>query len=190
MIIKDFLEIGYWVISVGILSATVYYIATGPINAVKIGRKLNIEQQKDNAKRNLFLTLFALRGSPLNYDFVNGLNQIDVVFESDSQVLDAWHKHLNDLHNKGLNDPQRVWEIGRIELLSKMANSLGYGSLNQTDIMQHYYPVGHGDKSKFDFDLQYAATKFFESGHLVYKVMLEKTEEAENAKDQPPTEQP
>ena len=53
-------SIGYYVLSALILFATVYYIKTGPTNAVQVGRRLNNEQQKDNAKRNLFLTLFAL----------------------------------------------------------------------------------------------------------------------------------
>jgi hypothetical protein len=93
MCTKDILEIIYWWISLGILFATVYYIATGPRNAaenaVRIGRTLNNEQQKDNAKRNLFLTLFSLRGSPVHYDFVKCLNQIDIVFEDVPEVLTA-----------------------------------------------------------------------------------------------------
>lgn len=179
------LEIGYWLISLGVLIATVYYIATGPVNAVKVGRQLNNEQQKDNAKRNLFLTLFSLRGSPVHYDFVTGLNQIDVVFEDTPVVLDAWHNYLRDLNNKGLADAERIWEIRRIEILSRMAVSLGYGSLNQTDIMQHYYPQGHDNKQRSDYDLQESATKFFEQGKVVFDVMLDNTpgyKEQENGK--------
>lgn len=141
---RNVFEVFYWVLSVCTLIATVYYIATGPITAIKIGRELNNEQQKDNAKRSLFLLLFALRGSPLNHDFVRGLNQIVVVFEDVPVVLEAWRNHLKDLNNKkGLADPPKTWELGRVELLSQMAYYLGYKRLVQTDIMKDYYPEGH-----------------------------------------------
>jgi hypothetical protein len=59
-----FMSIVFSILNLLILIATVYYIAHSPINAVRIGRTLNNEQQKDNAKRNLFLLLFSLRGIP------------------------------------------------------------------------------------------------------------------------------
>ena len=82
---KDVIEIVYWIVYLLIVAYTAFYIATGPKNAAEnaviIGRELNIQQQKDTAKRSLFLLLFSLRGTPVHYDFVRGLNQIDVVFE-------------------------------------------------------------------------------------------------------------
>lgn len=139
----EIIGIVYSTINISILCFTAYYIRHAPVNAVSIGRQLNLEQQKDNAKRNLFLTLFALRGSPLHYDFVKGLNQIDIVFEGNQQVRAAWHKHYNDLHNRGLVDTENIWKIGRVEVLSQMAQSLGYSSLKASDILENYYPEGH-----------------------------------------------
>lgn len=78
---KETLEIGYWVINLLILGLNVFFISTSSLNAVRLGRQLNDRQQKDNAKRTLFLTLFSLRANPVHYDYVTGLNQIDVVFE-------------------------------------------------------------------------------------------------------------
>ncbi len=147
MTTKEWFEIGYYVTSVGILIATIYYIANGPknavIKAVNIGRQLNNEEQKDNAKRTLFLTLFALRGSPLNYDFVRGLNEIDVVFEDTPSVLAAWHTHYASLQIDNQVNELQIWELQRTEILSSMALSLGYSRIRQTDMIRSYYPKGH-----------------------------------------------
>ena len=40
----------YWVITLGVLCVNVYVIRHSPVNAITVGRKLNNEQQKDNAK--------------------------------------------------------------------------------------------------------------------------------------------
>lgn len=147
MTTKEWFEIGYYITSVGILTATIYYIANGPknaaIKAVNIGRQLNNEEQKDNAKRTLFLTLFALRGSPLNYDFVRGLNEIDVVFEDIPSVLNAWHIHYDSLQIPNQVNEGQVWDLQRTEILSAMALSLGYNRIRQTDMIRSYYPKGH-----------------------------------------------
>jgi hypothetical protein len=162
MCVKDILEIIYWAISLGILCATVYYISHSPVNAVRIGRQLNNEQQQDNTKRNLFLTLFSYRGSPLNQHFVTGLNQIDIVFHDVPLVLTAWHNHLRDLNTKHSN-PIEAWERSRTELLSAMAVNLGYGQLNQVDIMLHYYPQGYDDQNKYDAANQQNWKNYLES---------------------------
>jgi hypothetical protein len=98
MTTKDYFEVFYWLVSLSILGVTVYWIKTSPIKAVEIGRKLDNEQNKYNAKRNLFLTLFSLRGNPTHYDFVSGLNQIDIVFQDEQKILTAWANLYNSLN--------------------------------------------------------------------------------------------
>ncbi|MHC5310781.1 DUF6680 family protein [Myroides sp. LJL116] len=117
MTTKDSLEIIYWIISLGILSFTVYWIAISPLKAVQIGRKLDNEQNKYNAKLELFLTLFSLRGNPTSYEFVNGLNQIDIVFQDNDRVLIAWEKLYGSLDNPGQNNALQTWDLLRTELL-------------------------------------------------------------------------
>jgi hypothetical protein len=170
---KDYLEIGYWVVSVGILVATVYYIAHGPVNAVKIGRQLNNEQQQDNAKQNLFLTLFAYRGSPIHRNFVDGLNQIDIVFHDTPSVLISWHNHFRQLQQRDLTDPERIWEIGRVELLSQMALALGYGAIQQTEIMQHYYPEGHSNIHLSDLEIRDRLAVWLKSANVVNQILID-----------------
>jgi hypothetical protein len=185
MCLKDILEIVYWGISLGILFATVYYIATGPLNAVKTGRQLNLAQQKDNAKRNLFLMLFSLRGSPINYDFVRGLNQIDVVFEDVPKVLEAWRIHRDSLDIKDQANRERNWELQRTHLLSEMAVSLGYTHLNETHMMKDYYPEGHQYQLLTDQKLRASALEFFEKGSRVYDILIQNNEGKTGEKEPP-----
>lgn len=171
-------NIFFGISNIVILLITCYFIyrsLRSPIDAVRIGRQLNNEQQKDNAKRNLFLTLFALRGSPLNYDFVKGLNQIDIVFEDCEPVLDAWHRLYDSLHNEAQVNPERNWEILRVELLSAMATNLGYSRIRQTDMIREYYPRGHTAQVQDDIDFRQAALNYFRMGVVVYEEMLNNT---------------
>jgi hypothetical protein len=157
---KDILEVGYWIASVIILLCTAYYIATGPVNAVKTGRKLNEEQQKDNAKRSLFLVLFSLRGLPIHRDFVRGLNQIDVVFEDVPNVIQSWRALRASLDNKTQANAEKNWELGRIRLLSEMARSLGYAQINETEMMKDYYPEGHQNQDLDDLDIRFRLKEY------------------------------
>lgn len=173
MTFKDHLEIGYWITSILILLATVYYIYYAPIKAVMVGRQLNDQQNKDTAKRQLFLTLFSYRGSPINQNFVNGLNQIDVVFNGTTPVIAAWHKYFEALHHKDLVGQESIWQNLRTELLSQMAIELGYGALTQIDITKHYYPEGHDFQNRTEFERQKAAYEYYKGGAELYQIMIQ-----------------
>jgi|SRR5690606_19177511 len=173
---KDYFEIVYWIISLGILLVTVYWIAVSPIKAVKTGRKLDDEQNKYNAKRNLFLTLFSLRGNPTHYDFVNGLNQIDIVFQDEENVLKAWEKLFDSLGNPNQNNAIQNWDLLRTELLSEMAQSIGYQKLKQTSIQRNYSPQAHFDQNDENWNYHQAAKNFFESGASLNKIWIDKME--------------
>lgn len=169
---KDYFELGYWFVSLLILIATIYVIYISPIKAVEVGRQLNDEQNKDTAKRRLFLTLFSLRGNPIHYAFVNGLNQIDIVFHDNQSVLDAWHRLHDKLHQKGLVDENVIWEQHRIDLLSEMASVLEYGSLKQTDIMKHYHPQGHENREISDWEFRYDQQQYYQSAKKLNDLLI------------------
>ena len=173
MTTKDIFEIGYWAVSLIILGVTVYWIKISPIKAVETGRKLDNEQNKYNAKRDLFLTLFSLRGNPTSYDFVNGLNQIDIVFEDVPKVMDAWNKLYDSLGQKDLVDSYRTWEILRTNLLSEMAQSLGYNKLQQTDIQKNYSPVAHSKDADDYFAQKKAQREFFETATEMNRLVIQ-----------------
>lgn len=172
------------ILSLLILIATVYYIAHSPVNAVKIGRTLNDEQQKDNAKRNLFLLLFSLRGSPVHYDFVRGLNQIDIVFEDVQPVLDAWHIHFDSLQIKNQANAEINWNVQRTNLLSAMAVHLGYNRIRQTDMIRDYYPEGHQNLMNYDNDFREAVLTYLKSGSAVFQIMIDGSPQKDTGKDE------
>lgn len=182
MTTKDCLEIGYWVVSLLILSATVFYIYYSPIKAVKIGRELNDEQNKYKTKSDLFLTLFSLRGNPTHYSFVNGLNQIDIVFQDEPTVLAAWGKLYESLNQNNQVDPISEWGLLRTELLSEMATSLGYKKLKQTDIQKNYSPQAHENKNIENWNYQQAAKTFFETGTEMHKLWIESASGSQQSK--------
>lgn len=180
---KDFFEIAYWVVSLGILVVTVYWIATSPIRAVETGRKLDNEQNKYNAKRDLFLTLFSLRGNPTHYDFVSGLNQIDIVFQDEEKVLVAWEKLYESLGNTNLTNAVQTWDLLRTELLSEMAQSLGYQKLKQTSIQRNYSPQAHANQDNENWSYHQTAKTYFETGAQMHKIWIDHYSNPENLKE-------
>lgn len=174
---KDHLELVYWIVSTLILIATVYAIYYGPITAVKIGRNLDNEYNKVESKKDLFLTLFAFRGNPVHVEFVNALNQIDVVFEDNPDVLSSWHRYFAALHQLELVNQLEVWNLHRVDLLSRMANCLGYKSLEQTDIMQHYYPAGHQYQINDQQEFRELQRNFYRSGNELNELLISKSTE-------------
>ena len=187
MTTKDYLEIGIGVVNVLILIVTGYFMYRSlysPLDAVTIGRQLNNEQQKDTAKRNLFLTLFSLRGSPVHYDFVTGLNQIDIVFEDCPDVLTAWRTHYDSLNTTGLVDENKIWDLQRTNLLSAMAVSLSYNGIRQTDMLKHYTPIGHNNRESQLMNIEIAQLAFYKSNAALNERLMERMDiqddEAEN----------
>ncbi|MBB6331152.1 hypothetical protein HNP24_002102 [Chryseobacterium sediminis] len=172
MEIKDYIEISYWLISLAILAFTVYWIAVSPIKAVETGRKLDNEQNKYKAKSDLFLMLFSLRGNPTHHSFVNGLNQIDIVFEDSSEVLAAWGKLYDSLNNPSQSNAVETWALLRTELLSEMAQHLGYQKLKQTAIQRRYSPQAHAHADDDYYNYQQASKSFFESGTALNQYLL------------------
>jgi hypothetical protein len=169
---KDYFEIIYWLISLIILGFTVYWIAISPIKAVETGRKLDNEQNKYKAKSDLFLMLFSLRGNPTHHSFVNGLNQIDIVFEDSPEVLNAWSKLYESLNNYNQNNAVQTYDLLRTELLSEMAQHLGYQKLKQTAIQRSYIPRAHFDSEMNNQDYNSVMKSFYESGAKMHNMWI------------------
>lgn len=164
----------YWIPYFIILIATIYFINKSAINAVKTGRRLDNESQKDATKRDLFLMLFSYRGVPTHEDFVNGLNQIDVVFQDTETVLKAWHELYDALYAQNRTDLLKHWELLRVDLLSAMAVSLGYNKLNQTVIQRVYIPQYHIHVENTQTELDEAELAYYKSGIAMNQKALER----------------
>ena len=176
MTTKDSFEIAFWIVSLLILCVTAYAVYFAPLKAVEIGRKLNDEQNQLKVKSDLFLTLFSLRGNPTAYTFVNALNQIDIVFQDEPDVLIAWNKLYDSLNQLNLSNPLETWNRLRTDLLSEMAHSLGYQKLKQTDIQKNYAPQAHADENVENWNQKQAAKDFFEAGTKLYNMHIDSLE--------------
>ena len=80
----------------------------------------------------------ANRKATPNKEWVDALNTIDIVFQDDKKVRRAWREYYDSLdetsqYNKETN-------AFKLDLLSEMAQSLGYKDLKQTEIDRFYSP--------------------------------------------------
>jgi len=96
------------------------------------------------------MTLMATRASPLAPDHVKALNMIDIEFYGKEKkykdVIEAWKAYLDQLNTTTTSG--EVWftraEDLRVELLQRMAISLGY-EFDKTAIRRtSYFPKGYG----------------------------------------------
>jgi hypothetical protein len=170
---KDYFEMLFWIINAAILALTVYVIRKSPKDAIKIGRELNEAQQKDNAKRELFFTLFSYKGDPVHQYFVDGLNRIDVVFDDVPKVVEAWHKYYDALCNTGLINKEEEWRRLRIELLSQMSINLGYQSMNHYNLEKHYTPEGHGFRIEKGWEFWQAQFDYYKSQRELADILID-----------------
>ena|ERR1700676_889006 len=110
---------------------SIFAIYYGPISALKIQRTLDEARDAKNRKLQIFKTLMTYRVTPVNSNFVQSLNLIDVEFtgnnEKEKAVREAWKKlldHLND-YNTVPNALERSRELTAI-LLAAMGKCLDY----------------------------------------------------------------
>lgn len=120
-------------------------VALIPLIVWFIGVKYQDRKTKKQAKLDLFLTLMANRQkNPISREWVDGLNSIDVVFQDDKKVRAAWREYLDSLNEKSAHfDNSNSYKL---DLLSEMAESLGYKQLKQTEIDRFYSPVYFGSQ--------------------------------------------
>lgn len=123
--------------------ATLIALVLGPVTAVLITLWHQDRAAKRGAKERLFISLMAHRKSiPPNYEWVNSLNLIDVVYADHPKVVSLWHELYDILVQIPLNEQRRVHKF--LELVSAIASVLGYKNLTQTDIDKFYSPEAHG----------------------------------------------
>ncbi len=136
-----------------IQTISILAVIVSPIIPIVITLWYHSYKEKRDGKRNLFYTLMAHRkSSPPAYEWVNALNLIDVVFADNPKVLQLWHEYYDLLHTQPPNFA--LWEHKYIDMLSEVAQVLGYKKLKQTDIEKFYSPVAHGDQLQMNTLLQ------------------------------------
>ncbi len=127
--------------------AQIISVALIPVIVWWMGVRWNKRIAKENAKRALFFTLMANRKSlMISKEWVDALNQIDVVFQDDKKVRRAWREYFDSLDEKSQYNKDR--ESFLLDLLSEMANSLGYKDLKQTEISRFYNPQAFSNQQQ------------------------------------------
>jgi hypothetical protein len=80
-----------------ILIATIVAIVYGPIKAVEITRKKDIERDADARKRLILSTLMRTRKMVMNADHVGALNQVQLEFFNHADVISAYKAYIANL---------------------------------------------------------------------------------------------
>lgn len=135
---------------------TILAIFTGPIAAVRISRHLDDHQLKKNRRMDVFRTLMRTRRVPMVPDHVGALNVVEIEFQDERAVVDAWREYLRDLGDIGPTNPTPDQMRVRFEarstrltkLLHEMAKALNF-EIEQMDIFQGgYAPQGWLDNEQ------------------------------------------
>lgn len=123
-------------------------VIVGPIIAVIITLAYQRYKEKQDIKHRVFLTLMGHRKSiPISFALVEALNTLDVIFHANNKVIRLWHEYYESLcqtapDSRTLENQKHKY----LELLSAIAEDLGYKNLKQTDIDKFYIPQGHIDQ--------------------------------------------
>jgi hypothetical protein len=133
--------------------ATVIALFFGPICAVGLTLWHQARSEKRAAKQRLFVLLMGHRKSiPISLEWTQSLNVIDVIYADHPKVVGLWHTLYDILDTKPLNEAKL--QHARLEMLSAMANVLGYKALQQTDIDKFYVPDAHAQQANRIFEVQ------------------------------------
>ncbi len=143
-------------------------IVLGPIAAVLITRYVQVRSERRKEKSEIFRTLMTYRGQGWsNYECVNCLNMIEVVFYDNQDVVDKW-KDLFEKYCKDQLDQSDQLKIATAQhkLLEAMAKCLGYSDHIDWDTIQHSYVPqwlsNNNLKQQELFDAQLAIAKSIE----------------------------
>ena len=127
--------------------AQIVAVSIVPLIVWWLGIKWQDHKTRQDAKVDLFSTLMRTRDISVEArEWIESLNLIDIVFQDDIKVRDAWHAYHDSLNENSPTHSSR--DIYKIELLSEMAKSLGYKELRETEIARTYRPSGFKKKIK------------------------------------------
>lgn len=182
---KDWFTFLTFFVSTLILAVTAWAVWRAPLKAVEIGRTLSEIQKKTEDKKKLFLSLFALRGTPVNYEFVLGLNQIEIIFQGHDNVINAWRTLRLELQKEETEEQRKICMARIYSLLRHMANDLHYSEINESVETYHYYPKGFEFVSMREDSLKLAELDYYKRSIQFYDLMTPVDQESLSQKSQP-----
>ncbi len=138
------MEVQNWltIINSIILVITIIAIWRSPIQAVRVGRKLQTEYELNNRlydnKLNVFSTIIGERHRSGYSDwFIISMNQIPIVFHKNERVKSTYNVFIKS-HQEGEDD--QVLNAKMNDLIVEMGKDLGYHEMNNEWISNCFYP--------------------------------------------------
>jgi len=162
---------------------TIAAIIIGPIVSVQISQALDRQRGDKERKLKLFKTLMSTRSVNLAPAHIEALNMIDVEFDTkkaqEKPVVEAWKVYLDHLNDK--NYPKEAWGARRvdlqIDLLQKMAISLGYDFDKSHIRNTSYYPHGYGELEDDQYVLRKGTIELLQGNRPISVRVIENKEE-------------
>lgn len=142
---------------------TILAILAGPIVAVWITRRLDDRRLKQTRRMDVFRTLMRTRRVTLSPDHVGALNLVEIEFQDEKSVIDAWRQYFESLGARWPNDLQEPEIEHRLKrrsalltkLLHAMATALDF-EIEQLDIFEGgYAPQGWQDDEQAIKEIRY-----------------------------------
>ena len=97
---------------------------------------------KQERKREIFMTMFAKRYNIADMENVEAMNRIDVAFYKSKDVRKAWDEFLNATNAPESSSKADLISEKHLKLLEKIAEDIGYKGVEWDDIKHYYNPVG------------------------------------------------
>ena len=146
---------------------TALAIFLGPLSGVLFTLWFQARKEIRNQRHQLFLDLMSERKTLyVSQRVAQALNKIDVIYARNPAVKKCWHEYYALLQQPAGELRIHKW----LELLSTMAETLGYSDLSQTDLDKFYIPQGHADDLEFQRKTSHQWARVLENTeHLMLK---------------------
>lgn len=132
---------------------TTIALILGPVSAVVV----TIQMQKRNAAKAqqlwVFQTLMTYRGDLFSSERIKALGMIDVAFHTVQPIRGKWKEYYDSLNDSkyagGNNDAINTFRRKQNEMLSEMAQFLGYGKhIKYEEIERVYAPLFQSENNE------------------------------------------
>lgn len=138
------------VIQILILIATIGAIVVGPILAIQIARKRDIEREAKERKLRVFRDIMGTRGVLLDPAHVAALNVVEIDFYEDREVVSAYRSYMQKLNSAAPTDDQSTRFYDEkddlfLDLVQSMGRHLGY-QFDKRELQR----TGYAPKGWFD----------------------------------------
>lgn len=155
-------------VNVIILAVTCFAVYYGPIRAVQISRKEEVEALKLKRKSDIFAALMKTRRFQLDPEHVSSLNLIQVYFHDEPSVITAYKSYIGLLYRKiidGIAAESQLRERDNafIELVFEISKSLGFSQDKKEIEDLAYSPEGWANDQATIRKLHFLMIELFEN---------------------------